>query len=551
MTSVATTRRGGAVLVVVALALMTSACSDSTTASDQNRTTTTPSSTAPSTSTSTSTTTTKKQEPRTTDPPSTTTTVAEPALIAWEDLENLSFELDDSTIELDDRTIELHNGQATISTGDTETVFRLQNRVTQGDLDNDGDEDLVAHIIEQSPGNGTTHLIVPVINKDGAPQPRAPVHIGDRVVIEEVAVEHGLIEVTLLDRLDDEPFTVITRRTTLEIDLTGAEPRTRVVNSRPLKNLPLPEPDLPDIAIHFESGAISATETGTIEPSQRQTYTLQAAEQQAINVELDAPLGVWLTVDLGFFVLASLDERTQQLNTVLPAGGPWRLGVVSTHGEAADYELTAAVLPLGAFGDPDPVLPLPTIPLRPTAETGDVVHLTFDDGPHPVYTPQTLDVLARHNARATFFVVGSLVERYPAILERIVAEGHTVANHTWNHEDLTTLSREDFDQTIRRTQQILGEHAAPCLRPPYGARDAFTYEWAAPHGLAVALWTVDTFDWRTPGAATIADRIVAGAADGAIISLHDGGGDRSQTVQALDDALTRLADSGLRYEPLC
>ncbi len=519
------------------------ACSDDTTAPDQNISTTTLSTTT-SSSTSTSTTT-EKQAPQTTAPPSTTTTIAKPALIAWEDLENLSFELDGETIELED-------GQATISYGGaSETVFQLQNRVTQGDLDNDGDEDLVTHIIEQSAGTGVFHLIVPVINDDGTPAPRAPVYVGDRVVIEEIAVQHGLIEVTLLDRLDDEPFTVVTQRTTLEIDLTGAEPQARVVSSKPLKNLPLPELEPPEIAIHFEAGAISATETGTIEPNQRQIYTLQASEQQAISVELTAPLGVWLTVDLGYFMLASPDDRTQQLNTVLPATGPWRLGVVSTHGEAADYEMTATVLPLGAFSDPKPVIPLPTIPTRPTAEPGDVVYLTIDDGPHPVYTPQILDVLARHNARATFFVVGYLAERYPAIVERIVAEGHTVANHTWLHEDLTTLSREAFDQTISRTQEILGEHAAPCVRPPYGARDAFTYDWAASHGLAVALWTVDTFDWRNPGAETIANRIVAGATDGAIISLHDGGGDRSQTVEALDDALDRLADSGIRYEPLC
>ena len=541
VTGVATTRRGRLILVGLVLALLTASCSDDTTATDQNPSTTTPRTTASSTST----TTTQKQAPQTTAPPSTTTTIAEPALIAWEDLENLSFELDGDTIDLAE-------GQATISYGGaSESMFLLQNRVTQGDLDNDGDEDLVTHIIEQSAGTGVFHLIVPVINNEGTPEPQTPVQVGDRVIIEEIAVQHGLIEVTLLDRLEDEPFTVITQRTTLEIDLTGSEPQAQVVSTRPLKNLPLPELELPDIAIHFEAGSISATEAGTIEPNQRQTYTLQAGEQQAINVELTAPLGVWLTVDLGYFVLASLDDRSQTINAVLPASGPWRLSVVSTHGEAADYQMTATVLPLGAFTDPNPVVPLPTIPTRPSAEPGDVVYLTIDDGPHPVYTPQILDVLARHNARATFFVIGSPAGRSPAIVERIVAEGHTVANHTWRHEDLTTLSREAFDQTISRTQEILGEHGAPCLRPPYGSRDAFTYEWAAAHGLAVALWTVDTFDWRNPGTETIANRIVAGASDGAIVSLHDGGGERSQTVEALDDALTRLADSGIRYEPLC
>ena len=435
MANVATTRNGALVLIGLVLAMVMAACSDDTTATDQNPSTTTPSTTA-----TTTTTTTQTQAPQTTAPPSTTTTPAEPALIAWEDLENLRFELDGDTVGLED-------GQATISYGgDSETMFLLQNRVTQGDLDNDGDDDLVAHIIERSAGTGVFHLIVPVINNEGTPQPQTPVHVGDRVIIEEIAVEHGLIEVTLLDRLDDEPFTVITQRKTLKIDLTGAEPQAQVISTRPLKDLPLPEPDLPDISIQFEAGGISATESGSIEPSQRQSYTLQASEGQAINVELTAPLGVWLTADFGYFVLASLDDRTQTINVVLPASGPWRLSVVSAHGEAADYEMTATVLPLGPSSDPSLAVPVSTVPATPTADAGDVVYLTIDDGPHPVYTPQMLDILARHNARATFFVVGYLVERYPAIVERIVAEGHTVANHTWLHEDLTTLSRESFDQ---------------------------------------------------------------------------------------------------------
>ncbi|MDE0699270.1 MAG: polysaccharide deacetylase family protein [Acidimicrobiaceae bacterium] len=521
------------IVIGLVLAWMAAACADNNDSTDQTSSTST-----------TTTTTVRAQAPETSAPASTTTAVAETALIAWEDLENLSFELEGDTIELE-------GGESEISYGGASTTFLLQNRVTQGDLDDDGDDDLVAHIIERSAGTGVFHLIVPVLNNDGVPEPQTPVHVGDRVIIEEISIKNGLIEVTLLDRQDNEPFTVITQRKTIEIDLSEAEPQARVVNTRPLKDLPLPELDLPDISIQFEAGAISATESGAIEPGQRQTYTLQASEGQALSVELTAPLGVWLTVDLGYFVLTPAEDRVQEAEVTLPVSGPWRLTVVSTHGESVDYELTATALPLGPPSDPSSAVPLPTIPATPSADPGDVVYLTIDDGPHPVYTPQILDILARHNARATFFVVGYLVERYQAIVERIVAEGHTVANHTWLHEDLTTLSRESFDETIARTQEILGEHAAPCLRPPYGSRNAFTREWAASHGLALALWTVDTFDWRNPGAATIANRIVAGATDGAIVSLHDGGGDRSQTVEALDDALSRLSDSEIRYEPLC
>ena len=162
-----------------------------------------------------------------------------------------------------------------------------------------------------------------------------------------------------------------------------------------------------------------------------------------------------------------------------------------------------------------------------------------------------LDILARRGARATFFVLGSLAEARPELVARIVAEGHTVANHAWNHENLAGLPRSSFDDTIGRTQAVLADRATPCLRPPYGSIDAFTREWAASAGLDLVLWTVDTNDWRRPGAQVIADRIVRGATDEAIVLMHDGGGNRTQTVEGLELALDRLSGRGLRFEPVC
>ena len=193
------------------------------------------------------------------------------------------------------------------------------------------------------------------------------------------------------------------------------------------------------------------------------------------------------------------------------------------------------------------VVPRPVTP----DDDGDVVYLTFDDGPSPDYTPQMLDVLARHGARATFFVVGSLVQSYPELVQRIAAEGHTVANHTWNHEDLAGLSRAAFDETIGRTQAVLGDLAAPCLRPPYGSVGASTREWAAAHGLTLMTWDASPRDWLRPSPEEVADYLVQWARPGVVILMHDGGGDRSRTVQGLDMALERLTDRGLRYEPVC
>ncbi len=214
---------------------------------------------------------------------------------------------------------------------------------------------------------------------------------------------------------------------------------------------------------------------------------------------------------------------------------------------SSGYEDSAS----GEDGDAAESKPRPKpIPLVVTG-TETAMYLTFDDGPHPVHTPELLDVLGRYGARATFFVLGKLVHAYPELIERIVAEGHTVANHTWNHESLADVSREEFDDTVGRTQAALGEHATACLRPPYNAFGTYTQEWAADHGLRVATWNVDPQDWRPKPAEELADHIVEHARPGAVVVLHDGGGDRTRTVEAVDMALERLADTGLTFEPMC
>jgi len=508
--------------------------------------------TAPTVSRTTSTTTPEVDPPATTSPldeagapPPVTSAESDP--IGWEDLEHL-------TVEIDGEVVRLEGGRATVSYGGASaSIFTLQNRVAQGDLDGDGDEDVVAHIIEQSPGTGVFHLVVPVLDDGGTAMALPPVFVGDRIVMDAIAVRDGLIEVSMFDRAEDEPFTVISRHTTLEIDLSGFAPRMTVIATEPIEEKPLPGPERPEVNIRFEPGAVSAAESGTIDFRERQTYTVYASEGQPFTATLRAPLGVWLDVRLDHLVVTSAAQRSQVAEAELPATGPWKVTVVSSHAGESGYELTVEVLPRPDPG-PSPtttteavIVPRPVTP----DDDGDVVYLTFDDGPHPEYTPQMLDVLARHGARATFFVVGSLAQAYPDIIQRIAAEGHTIANHTWRHEDLAGLSRPAFDETISRTQMVLGDLATPCLRPPYGSVDAYTREWASDHGLSLMMWDTSPSDWLRPPAEEIADYIVQWARPGVVLLMHDGGGDRSRTVQGLDMALERLADRGLRYEPVC
>ena len=467
--------------------------------------------------------------------------------IDWEDLEHLTFEIDGDAVRLE-------GGRATVSYGGASAnMFTLQNRVAQGDLGADGDQDVVAHIVERTAGTGVFHFVVPVVNDEGTAVARQPVWVGDRVVMDRISVHDGLVEVSLFNRALDEPFTIISRHTMLEIDVSASLPRVRVISSEPIEDLPLPGPERPDIDVRFDPGAVSAAQSGSIDFRERQTYTVQASEGQPFTATLVAPLGVWLDVRRGDFVVTSAAQRSQLVTAELPASGPWRVTVVSSHAGPVDYELTVEVLPMvEASTAPTTTAPIIRPPRSVTPDDdGAVVYLTFDDGPHPVYTPQVLDVLARYDARATFFVIGSLAQAYPDIIQLIAAEGHTIANHTWNHEDLAGLSRAAFDETVGRTQTILADLATPCLRPPYGSVDAFTREWASAHGLAVMTWDTSPKDWLRPPAAEIADHLVQWASTGLVILLHDGGGDRSRTGQGLEMALERLADRGLRYEPVC
>ena len=186
-----------------------------------------------------------------------------------------------------------------------------------------------------------------------------------------------------------------------------------------------------------------------------------------------------------------------------------------------------------------------------------VVYLTFDDGPHPTWTPQVLEVLSRYGAKATFFVLGQSVEAYPTLTARLVAEGHDAENHTFDHASLDKVDRATFIAEVRDTDDAIhaaaGEEADPiaCLRPPYGAYDAQTSALAAELGKILTLWNVDPQDWRRPGAEQIAAHLLAHARPGAILLMHDGGGERSQTVEALDTVLRELTARGYTFALLC
>jgi peptidoglycan-N-acetylglucosamine deacetylase len=181
------------------------------------------------------------------------------------------------------------------------------------------------------------------------------------------------------------------------------------------------------------------------------------------------------------------------------------------------------------------------------------VALTVDDGPHPEWTPRLLDLLARHEIRATFFLIGGEVRAHPGLARRIVAEGHSIGNHTMHHpERFGALPKAELEQEIVDAQRCIEDVtgvATTWFRAPYGSWTPLVLERLRAHGLRGVDWSFDPEDWSEPGAAHVA-RVVGGSGPGDIVLCHDGGGDRSGTVEALREVLPALLDRGTRFTAL-
>ncbi|MFI7063486.1 polysaccharide deacetylase family protein [Kribbella sp. NPDC050124] len=205
-------------------------------------------------------------------------------------------------------------------------------------------------------------------------------------------------------------------------------------------------------------------------------------------------------------------------------------------------------------GRPQPGSPAAAAPLSAAAaaavQPAKYVVLTFDDGPDPVYTPKILDILAQYDAKATFFEVGRNVVKHPALTKRIHDGGHSVQNHTWSHADLRHLSAGAFRKQVADTDRAIRTQTGQvpgCLRPPYGGISAQVTQRAKVLDKQLIVWTVDSRDWTKPGTAAIVKRVLTGVHSGSVVLMHDGGGNRAQTVAALPTILKTLKAQGYGF----
>ncbi|WP_344565722.1 polysaccharide deacetylase family protein [Streptomyces axinellae] len=187
-----------------------------------------------------------------------------------------------------------------------------------------------------------------------------------------------------------------------------------------------------------------------------------------------------------------------------------------------------------------------------SAAGGHSVALTLDDGPHPEWTPKTLDLLRKYQIKATFCLIGPNARRYPQLVKRIVAEGHRLCDHSVDHD-----TGMDHEADGYQKKQILdaksmidkasGGARVYYYRAPGGAFTPYSRRIAADQGMRPLGWIVDPGDWKRPGVDAIVQQAKEQTRDGAVILFHDGGGDRSQSYEALRQYLPWLQEEGYGF----
>lgn len=180
------------------------------------------------------------------------------------------------------------------------------------------------------------------------------------------------------------------------------------------------------------------------------------------------------------------------------------------------------------------------------------IALTFDDGPNESYTPKILDVLKDYHAKATFFLIGEHMVEHPDLVTREVKEGHEIENHTFTHVRLTRLPNKAFLQDVQRAEALIDHYQKDDLhlfRPPGGALNQPVIDSLRKSNYEIVLWSwhQDTEDWKRPGASRIARHVIKNAHNGDIVIMHDSGGNRSQTVNALKIILPALEEQGFQF----
>lgn len=180
-----------------------------------------------------------------------------------------------------------------------------------------------------------------------------------------------------------------------------------------------------------------------------------------------------------------------------------------------------------------------------------MIALTFDDGPHPRYTRQILDILKKEGIKATFFVIGENIGYYDeGIVSDIINDGHELGNHTFNHEHTKDMNEENFYRDVKMCHELVKEkygYEMKIFRPPEGYVDQKVEKIAAEMGYSIIIWSIDTKDWEHVGADLIVGNIEKNADDGDIILMHDYVSKPNTTIDALEKIIKNLKNQGYKF----
>ena len=188
------------------------------------------------------------------------------------------------------------------------------------------------------------------------------------------------------------------------------------------------------------------------------------------------------------------------------------------------------------------------------------IALTYDDGPNPEQTPRLMEILDRHDAHATFFLIGRWAEREPGLIRELEAAGHALGNHTYNHPRMPFVSDKTATEELRRCREAVeaaGVRFAEVdgemlMRPPYGSRRPGTLRTARAEGYVPVTWSVTCYDWRRSATKGKIARRAGRAIEGDVILLHDGSDEepaanRSDSVAATEESLRKLRAEGYEF----
>lgn len=184
------------------------------------------------------------------------------------------------------------------------------------------------------------------------------------------------------------------------------------------------------------------------------------------------------------------------------------------------------------------------------------IALTFDDGPHPQYTPPLLDVLDRHKISATFFWLGACVEEHPALARQIYQRGHGIGIHGYAHQAFTSLNATELKADLNQTKTAIAQtcHINPKtlvdVRPPYGLFAPQTLNRLQHWNYRTVMWSIIPEDWACPGAAVVVQRVLDYVQNGSIIVLHDGAGGGKDVAETVDRLVPKLLQKGYHFSTI-